>query len=72
MGTPFPEAIEGDDGNVPRSARGRKTAGGGTPAIPLGGSDRPGPVGDHEKCSEPITKSAEPAQIIGGSFSLSS
>jgi len=30
------------------------------------------PVGDHEKCSEPITKSAELAQIIGGSFSLSS
>jgi hypothetical protein len=29
-------------------------------------------VGDHEKCCEPITKSAELAQIIGTPFSLSS
>lgn len=29
-------------------------------------------VGDHEKCSEPITKSAELAQIIGAPSSLSS
>jgi len=29
-------------------------------------------VGDHEKCSEPITKSAELTQIIVGPFSLSS
>lgn len=29
-------------------------------------------VGDHKKCSEPITKSAELDQIIGASLSLSS